>query len=131
MTTYGEQASWILVATFALSLAYEFYRATAKKGVSQYDSMRGLTFSIPLYIVGFGSAALARVDAAWAAWIVMIVVVVLILVSIFYYNPVMMLARKPGPIDWFEDLVYTGLLFVVAFLMAYSLLDTTLIPLGG
>ena len=61
----------------------------------------------------------------------LIVAVVLILFSIFYYNPVMMLAWKPGPIDWFEDLVYTGLLFVVAFLMAYALLDTTLIPIGG
>ncbi len=131
MITYGEQASWILVATFALSLAYEFYRATAKKGVSQYDSVRALAFSLPMYIVGFGSAALARVDAAWAAWIVLIVAIVLILFSIFYYNPVYMKARKPGPIDWFEDLVYTGLLFVVAFLMAYSLLDSTLIPIGG
>ena len=64
MITYGEQVSWILVATFAFSLAYEFYRATAKKGVSQYDSMRGLIFYSPLYIVGFGSAALARMDAA-------------------------------------------------------------------
>ena len=37
--------------------------------------------------------------------------------SIFYYNPKMMVERKPGLIDWFEDLVYTGLLFVVAALL--------------
>jgi hypothetical protein len=38
-------------------------------------------------------------------------------VSIFYYNPKIMLKRKPGIIDWVEDLVYTGLLFVAAALL--------------
>jgi hypothetical protein len=29
----------------------------------------------------------------------------MILVSIFYYNPRIMLERRPGIIDWFEDRV--------------------------
>jgi len=43
-------------------------------------------------------------------------------VSIFYYNPKIMLERQPGLIDWFEDLVYTGLLFVAAALLSYAVL---------
>ena len=41
-------------------------------------------------------------------------------VSIFYYNPYMIVAREPGLLDWFEDLVYTGLLFVAAALLFYE-----------
>ena len=58
----------------------------------------------------------------FAAWIGLIFAILLILVSVFYYNPKMMLERKPGLIDWFEDLVYTGLLFVAA---AFLLLEVS------
>jgi hypothetical protein len=30
-------------------------------------------------------------------------------------------ARRPGRIDWFEDLVFTGLLFVAAAQLLYEL----------
>ena len=33
-------SAWVLVVTFALSLAYELWRATAKAGASRHDSMR-------------------------------------------------------------------------------------------
>ncbi len=131
MSTYGEQAFWILIVTFALSLAYELYRATVKSGVSEYDTMRGFVMFLPFYVVGFGLAALALVDALWASWVVLVGMIALILGSIFYYQPAYMTVRKPGPIDWFEDMVYTGLLFVVAFLMAYEIFGTTLTPAGG
>jgi hypothetical protein len=36
--------------------------------------------------------------------------------------------RKPGPIDWFEDKVYTGLLFVAVALLLYDLAGKTLTP---
>jgi hypothetical protein len=49
----------------------------------------------------------------------------MICVSIFYYNPRIMLARKPGIIDWFEDLVFTGLLFVAAALLLYAISGTS------
>ena len=35
---------------------------------------------------------------------------------------------KPSPIDWFEDKLYTGLLFVAVALLAYDLLGKTLVP---
>jgi hypothetical protein len=37
--------------------------------------------------------------------------------------------RKPGPIDWFEDKVYTGLLFGAVVLLVYDLAGKTLTPL--
>jgi hypothetical protein len=54
--------------------------------------------------------------------------VVVILVSIFYYNPKIMLERRPGVIDWLEDLVFTGLLFVSATLLLYEIVGKTLQP---
>lgn len=62
----------------------------------------------------------------WAVWLGLIVSVGLILVSIFYYKPLTMPERKPGMIDWFEDLVYTGLLFVAAALLMYEVLGKSL-----
>jgi hypothetical protein len=37
-----------------------------------------------------------------------------------------MLERRPGIIDWFEDLVFTGLLFVAGALLLYDILGMTL-----
>jgi len=51
----------------------------------------------------------------------------LIIVSIFYYSPIVLPQRKPGPIDWLEDKLYTGLLFVAVALVAYDLLGKTLV----
>ncbi|MFI7744761.1 hypothetical protein [Kocuria rhizosphaericola] len=44
----------------------------------------------------------------------------------FYYNPKIMVERKPGIIDWFEGLVYTGLLFVAAAFLLPEVLGLTL-----
>jgi hypothetical protein len=63
---------------------------------------------------------------AWAAWAGLFFSGVMILVSIFYYNPTIMLERRPGVIDWFEDLVFTGLLFVAAALLLYDIIGVTL-----
>jgi hypothetical protein len=57
----------------------------------------------------------------WAAWIGLVFCVVVILVSILYYNPRIMLARRPRLLDWFEDLVFTGLLFVAAAQLIYAI----------
>ncbi len=56
----------------------------------------------------------------------MIFSIAMILVSIFYYNPRMMLERESGIIDWFEDLVYTGLLSVAATLVLYAVVGKSL-----
>jgi phosphatidylserine synthase len=126
---YATQVSWVLVAAFALSALYELYRATAKAGTSKYDTMRTfLTQGVPAYAVAFALAVLVRSGWPWVAWATLAVAVALILVSIFYYSPTVLPHRQPGPIDWLEDKLYTGLLFVAVALLTYDLLGKTLVP---
>ena len=110
-------SAWVLVVTYALSLAYELWRATAKAGASRHDSMRAFVRELWLYVVAAAVIFLLFAGVPFAAWVGLVFSVLFILVSIFYYNPKMMVERTPGLVDWFEDLVYTGLLFVVAALL--------------
>ena len=119
-------SAWVLIVSFALSLIYEFWRATAKAGVSRYDSMRAFIQGLWLYVLAAIVIVLLFVGVPFAAWIGLVFSVLVILVSIFYYNPKMMPARKPGLFDWFEDLVYTGLAFVTATLLALEVAGLTL-----
>jgi phosphatidylserine synthase len=129
MLSYSSQVSWILIAAFALSLLYELYRATAKAGTSKHDSMRSfLTQELPFNAIAFVLAVLVRTGRPWVAWTALAVGAGLIMVSIFYYSPIMLPQRRPGPLDWFEDKLYTGLLFVAVALLAYDLLGKTLVP---
>ena len=129
MIRHSTQASWILIAAFALSLLYELYRSTAKAGTSRYDSIRGfLTQALPFYVIGFVLAMLVRTGWPWVAWTALAIGVALIMVSIFYYSPTILPQRKPSLIDWFEDKLYTGLFFVAVALLAYDLLGKTLVP---
>jgi phosphatidylserine synthase len=129
MVGYATQVSWVLIAAFGLSLLYELYRATAKAGTSKYDSMRAfLTQAVPSYAIAFALAVLVRTGWRWVAWTTLALAVALIVVSIFYYSPILLPQRKPGPIDWLEDKVYTGLLFVAVALLAFDLLGKTLVP---
>jgi hypothetical protein len=129
MLSYSSQVSGILIAAFALSLLYELYRSTAKAGTSKHDSMRSfLTQELPFYVIAFVLAMLVRTGRPWVAWTALAVGVGLIMVSIFYYSPVVLPQRRPGPLDWFEDKLYTGLLFVAVALLAYDLLGKTLVP---
>jgi hypothetical protein len=109
------QAFWILIATFTLSFGYEaIYRYIVKAGISAFDAW---SFSeIMFYLIGFGMTFLVLAERFWVWWIELLFLLVLIAIAIFYYDPIMLLARHPGLIDWMEDTVYTGLLFVVAFL---------------
>jgi hypothetical protein len=129
MLRYSSQVSWVLIVAFALSLLYELYRSTVKSGTSKHDSMRSfLTQELPFYAIAFVLAVLVRTGWRWVAWTALAVGVALIVVSIFYYSPIMLPQRKPGPIDWFEGKFYTGLLFVAVVLLAYDLLGKTLVP---
>ena len=129
MSELMRHAVWILLITFALSVLYELYRATIKAGVSQHDSLRTfVSQGLPLYVAAAIVIAMLFAGFTWAAWVGLIFSVALILVSIFYYNPRIMLERQPGMIDWFEDLVYTGLLFVAAALLLYDVLGKSLAP---
>jgi hypothetical protein len=128
MTVLVTHATWVLVITFALSFSYELYRATIKAGTSRHDSLRGLAQTLVLYVVAAIVIAALFAGLSWAVWAGLVFSVLMILVSIFYYNPKVMLERKPGVIDWLEDLVYTGLLFVAATLLVYEIVGKTLQP---
>lgn len=127
MTTLTTHAAWTLVVTFALSLLYEVYRGTVKNGTSRHDSPRALVVQgVPFYGLALIVIALLFWGHDRAAWVGLVYCVVMILVSIFYYNPKIMMERRPGLLDWFEDLVYTGLLFVAAALLLYEVLGMRL-----
>ena len=119
-------SAWVLVGTFTLSLIYEVWRATAKAGVSRHDSVGALVRELWLYVVAAIVIVLLFVGVPFAAWVGLIFSLAVIVVSIVYYNPRMMVERRPGIIDWVEDLVYTGLLFVVAAFLTLEVSGLTL-----
>lgn len=123
------QAAWMLVAAFVLSFVYEVYRATAKAGVSQHDSLRAFVKNnIALYTIAAIVIALLFARFEWAPWVGLLFSGGVIAASILYYNPKILLARTPGIIDWLEDITFTGLLFVAAGLLIYQVLGVTLQP---
>lgn len=129
MTTLVAQAAWALVAAFLLSLVYEIYRATAKSGISRHDSMDAFVKNnIARYVVAAVVIGLLFVGFDWAPLIGLVFSVVVIGASILLYNPRIMLERQPAVIDWFEDVVFTGLVFVAAALLLYQVLGVTLEP---
>jgi hypothetical protein len=129
MTTLVAQAAWALVAAFLLSLVYEIYRATAKAGISRHDSMDAFVKNnIALYVVAAVVIGLLFVGFDWAPLIGLMFSVVVIGASILFYNPRIMLERQPAVIDWFEDVVFTGLVFVAAALLLYQVLGVTFEP---
>jgi hypothetical protein len=119
-------AAWVLAITFGFSFAYEVYRATVKAGASRHDSIRALVQQLPMYaiaaIVVWGLFAGTR----WAPVAGLTFGVIMILVSILYYNPVILPERRPGRLDWIEDLLFTGLLFVAGVLLLYDVLGMSL-----
>ena len=122
-------SAWLLIVAFTLSLVYELWRATAKAGTSKHDSIRAfLIWDLWLYVVGAIVIVLLFAGVPFAAWVALVFSALLVLISVFYYNPVMMLERKPGLIDWFEDLVYTGLLFIVVAFLLLEVAGLTLSP---
>lgn len=126
-TLLEASSAWVMVAAFALSLAYELWRATAKAGTSRHDSLRAfLIQDLGMYVVAAVVIILLFAGVPFAAWVGLIFSVLVILGSIFYYNPKIMIERKPGIIDWFEDLVFTGLQFVVAALLFLEVSGLTL-----
>jgi hypothetical protein len=123
------QAAWVLVAAFLLSFLYEVYRATAKAGTSRHDSMESFVKNnIIFYVVATIVITMLFADFTWAPWIGLLFSGGAIVASILYYNPKIMLERGPGIIDWFEDIVFTGLLFTAAGLLLYDILGITLQP---
>lgn len=108
MTDPVTQAAWVLLAAFVLSFLYELYRATAKAGTSQHDSIQSFAKNnVAVYVVSAVVIALLFAGFEWTPWIGLLFSVGAIAASILYYNPKIMLERNPGVIDWFEDVVFT------------------------
>ena len=102
---------------------------TFKAGIAEGDSMRSfLRRQLSFYAVGFATTALVAAGFSWAVWIALVLSILIILVGTFYYSPKILLARRPGPIDWAEAWIFSGLLFVVAILSINHLIGTTLAP---
>lgn len=119
-TVLEAYAAWTLVICFAISLAYELWRAFARTGASRFDSPAEFAKLSPLYVVAGVVVGLLLAGVPGAVWIGLVFCVVLIAVSILYYNPRVMLVRgggQPSLVDWAEDLVYTGLLFAATALL--------------
>lgn len=122
------QAAWVLIVTFTISLVYEVWRATARAGVSRHDSIRVFfTQGFVIYVLAAVVIFLLFAGVAAAPWVALVFTLVAILVSLFYYNPTVLMERKPGLIDWLEDLVFTGLLFVAAALLINEVLGKSLV----
>ena len=129
MTSLATQAAWALIAAFVLSLVYEIYRATAQAGTSRHDSKDSFVKNnVALYLVAAAVIGLLFVGFDWAPVIGLLFSAAVIGASIVYYNPRIMLDRQPGMIDWFEDVVFTGLVFVAGALLLYQVLGVALEP---
>jgi hypothetical protein len=129
MANLGTQAAWVLVTAFALSIVYELYRATVKRGTSRHDSMQSFVKNnVAFYVIASIVIALLFTGFEWAPWIGLVFSGGAVAASILYYNPKIMMERAPGIIDWFEDIVFTGLLLVAAALLLYRILGITLQP---
>lgn len=122
MSTLVRHAAWVLAVTFAISVLYELWRATAKAGTSRHDTMNNLLGGLVLYGVSAAVVVALFLDVGWAPWAGLVLSVGWIVNSIVYYNPRVMIERRPGVVDWFEDLVFTGLLFVAATLLLHEVL---------
>ena len=127
MNAYMTQIAWLLGTAYGLSLLYELYRALAKTGITEWDSMGYLLRrQPPFYAIGFATTALVALGFSWAVWLALIVSIAVIGGGIFYYGPKILMARRPGPIDWAENNIFGGIFFAVAILSINYLLGSTL-----
>ncbi len=129
MTDLVTQAAWALVAAFVLSLVYELYRATVKAGTSAHDSRASFVKNnVVLYVAAALVIGLLFAGFEWAPWVGLMFTAVVTAASILYYNPRILLERDPGVVDWFEDMVFTALVFLAMALLFYQVLGVTLEP---
>jgi len=124
----AEHAAWVLAAAFTLSLAYELYRAAVKTGTSRHDSWRAFVrTNLTLYAAAALTIGALFADFRWAPLAGLVFSVAVTAVSILYYNPIILPARQPARIDWFETLVFTSLVFLAATLLAHQVLGRSLL----
>lgn len=128
MVQLRREAFRLLVLTFVMALAYEAYRGFVMTGVSTYDNPTMVGIGVVFAGVSVGIGYLAYRGPSWGRHVALLYVLVLVGVSIIQYNPVILPARNPGLVDHAENLLYTGLLVVVAVLLVYDIRGITLEP---
>ena len=116
-------ASWLLVAAFTISSAYQLYRSTVME-VPAHDRF-DLSIAV-IYGVFFSIAVLVGTGRRWAPWLGLVASVGWTLVGILYYYPVITPVRTFGPIDWTEAVVYLGLIFTAGVLCVCDLCGVAL-----
>lgn len=126
ISRYHIQAFWTLLVTFTISSGYEVYRGVSGTGIASFDTVNAVLFIY--YLVGFGMAVLVRTNQRWAWWLVLLLTLALIAVGTFYYDPIILPARHPDALDWFESVAYLGLLFIAASLCVQQLRGRVLVP---
>jgi hypothetical protein len=97
------------------------YRTVFRTHVSAHDSRAAFAKGLVTYAIAALTIAALATGFPAAAWIGLVVSLAGIGVATFYYNPVIMRDRQPGVIDWIEDVLFAGLLFVAAALLIYDL----------
>jgi hypothetical protein len=120
-------AGWLLLMATILSVGYELWRAVARTGVGPNDSLRAWVTALPLYAGALVVSLLLLVGWEWASLLGLAYGLLASLASIFWYGPTVLLARRPGTIDWVEDRVFTMLVAIVALLLACDLLGVSLV----
>jgi hypothetical protein len=119
---YSAEVAGVLVAAFTISLLYTVISTVS--GVMHGANNPSLWI---FYVVGFGLAALARMDRPWTWWIVSAAVLLLILGGIFLY-PAYFVPSEQTAFGWFENDVYIGLLILAEYLCIQRLRNVTLTP---
>jgi hypothetical protein len=118
----------VLAAAFVFSALYQIYRAVLME-VPEYDAF-GLSTGAA-YLAFVAISALVLTNRRWAWLVVLALVLALLAVGVFWYYPVVAMARMQagamGPAGWLEGTVYTGLLFVTGFICALNLLGARLV----
>jgi hypothetical protein len=116
----------LLIATI-LSVGYELWRAVARSGVGPNDDLRSWVTGLPLYIGATIASVLLLAGWEYASIVGLAFAMLACLASIFWYGPTILLARRPGMFDWFEDRVFTMLVAIVAVLLVCDLLGVSLV----
>jgi hypothetical protein len=117
-STFAHHASLALTSAFLLSIVHTIYVWAIGLGDPMFTVTTPTMWAF--YVVGFGSAALVRVDRRWAAWTVAAYLAVLLVVSIVWY-PTQFRPELQNVFGWFENDVYTALLVLALYLVVQRL----------
>ena len=124
-SAYGRHVSGILLAAFTLSAGHTVYAYV--QGIEDPTFTVTTPMAWAFYVVGFGSAWLARRTSRWAQGAVLGYLAVLLGISVFYY-PTTFGPAQQTTFGWFENDVYVGLLITATYLVVQRLRRVAMTP---